>query len=85
MVLRFTGHSPSSSVPQKLLESALESVMVGWFVCALASNHSVVLMCFQGTLLLGVGVFTLSGTQGKYAVQFTLHIVFFCFVWCSVV
>lgn len=44
-----------------------------------AFNHSVVLMCFQGTLLLGVGVFTLSGTQGKYAVHFTLHILF-CFV-----
>lgn len=42
-----------------------------------AFNHSVVLMCFQGTLLLGVGVFTLSGTQGKYAVHFTLHILFF--------
>lgn len=50
--------------------------MVGWFVCAFASNHSVVLMCFQGTLLLGVGVFTLSGTQGKYAIVYIAYSLF---------
>lgn len=68
VVLRFTGRSPSSSVPQKLLESALESVMVGWFACACYRLITLLCSCaFQGTLLLGVGVFTLSGTQGKNA------------------
>lgn len=43
-----------------------------------AFNHALVLMCFQGTLLLGVGVFTLCGTLGKFATRPTFDTLFVC-------